>query len=270
MEGEEKKYLVDWEENLFSIYCDLLGTAREWMLSGAGIHLDEIADCIDVIERAGEIADERTVNAYPVIRRNYGKVKDAISEIRNCYMTYTSNERMDGKAIKEMMDDVRDLEGKMQRGIGKMQHAAEEISDINERMAFRNTIRGLTEMRKVIKNFNDSFSRIKEIEWNAGYSKTRVRIIPKSGSAYRPIKSKMMDVEIRGDTEMEISVSDTAITAEVGSGGLFLNLFAFGKIPDMNAEHITIDKNEGMEIAGGGRCVKFELEYGETKITVTE
>jgi len=56
----------------------------------------------------------------------------------------------------------------------------------------------------------------------------------------------------------------------VGSGGLFLNLFAFGKIPDMNAERITIDKNEGVEIAGGGRCVKFELEYGETKITVTE
>jgi len=266
---EERKYLVDWEENLFSIYCDLLGTAREWMLSGAGIHLDDIMDCIDVIEYAGDIADEERIRAYPIIRQNYEKVKDAVSGVGECYRSYMSKERMDWNSIKEMMDDVRELTGIMQRGIGKMQHTAEEIGDIRERMEFRNIIKGLTDVRKVIKHFNDSFSLLKEIEWNAGYSKTHIHIIPKSGSAYHPLKSKLMDIEIRGDTEIDISVSDTSITAEV-SGGLFIGFFAFGKIPDMYAERITIDRNNGVEIVGGGRRVNVELEYGEAKISVTE
>lgn len=268
MNGNDEKYPVGWEENLFSIYCDLHRTAREWMLSGTGIHLDDIVDCIDVVDAAGEIADEDKIKAYPLVESHYRKIKDTVSDIRDCYQSYMSKEKIGGNDIKKMMDDVRELLGIMQRGIGRIQHMNGEIEDVGGRMELRDVTKRLNDARKVVKHFNDSFSQIKEIEWNAGYSKTHVRIVPKSRSAYHPFNSKLVDVEIRGDTEIDITVSGDSIEVEA-KGGFFISFFAFGKIPDMYVENITIDRNRGVEIAGGGKRIIIEVEYGELKISIS-
>ncbi len=265
---ENGKYPVKEEDDLFSIYCDLHETAREWLLSGAGIRLDEVVDCIDVVENF-QVEEEEKVMGYPLIRPHYEKIEETVSEMSRCYRSYMSKEKIGGVELKKMVDDIRELIGSMQRSMGKIQQATEEVEDIKERMALRETIKTMAHLKKLVKHFNDSFSRIKEIEWNSGYSRTHIHIKPKVNSTYRPIKSKLMDIEIRGETEVDITVGESSITAEM-DGSLFLNFFAFGKIPNMHVDRLVIDGKEGVEIVGNNIKVKIEIEYGETKVNVIE
>jgi len=162
--GDNENYPVDPEEDLFSIYCELYETAREWLMSGANIHLDEIAECIDNIENFGKIVDEDEIKKHPLIAPHYKKTIKTISAIRESYHHHFSNEKIEEATLKKMMDDIRELVSNMQRNIGKIQSITERLKDINERIELREFIRKLTDLKKLIKHFNDSFSNVKRIE----------------------------------------------------------------------------------------------------------
>jgi len=245
---EDDRYIVDWKENLFSAYCDILETSGEFLKSSLDIDLGSIIDGIDRIEHFEEIVGEDRIEENKLIFSPYKNVREAVSEIRGKYYSYFSNEKIEGALLKEMMDEIRILLGKMQRGIGKIQYVTEGIEDVKERMELREFIKSIVYFRKLVRHFNDSFSRVESIEWDAGYSRTHIHIIPKIDSVFRPIMSNMVDVD----------------------GSLFLNFFAFGKIPDIYVKKMTIDKLEGVEITGDGKKVAISREKGEIKIATSE
>ncbi|MEA2054270.1 MAG: hypothetical protein U9O96_04020 [Candidatus Thermoplasmatota archaeon] len=269
MDGNsEDMYPVKWEGNLFLTYCDLYETVREWLLSGAGIHLDEVIEDIRDLENFEEATDIDEIKKHSVLMPHYKKICETMSTIREKYHSYFSNEKMDETMLRDMMDEIRDLVGDMQRGIGVLQSVTEGIEDIGERMGLRECIKNLIHMKKRIVNFNNSFSYVKGIEWNVGYSKTHIYVTPKSGSVYHPIKSKLMEIRITGGTEIDITVTKDSINAKI-NGELYLNFFASGKIPEIHVEKLIIDRKEGVEIFGDGVhiCIK-KTEEGETKSSV--
>lgn len=269
MEEDDKKYLVEWEENLFSIFCDILETSDEFLQSGIGINLDDIIESISKIEHFEEMVGEKKIKDNATIFPHYKKVRESVSEIREIYYSYFSKEKIGGALLKEMMDEVRVLIGKMERGIGKIQYVTEGIEDVRERMELREFIKKMVYFKKLIRRFNDALSRIDTIEWNAGYSKTHLHIVPKIESAYRPIMSNMVEVEVQDETEIEITVGEKSVVVET-NGALFLNFFAFSKIPDMYVKKIIIDKRDGVEIIGDGKKVNIFREGKELKVMTSE
>jgi len=269
MEEEGEKYIVDWEENLFSNYCDILETAGEFLHASLDINIHNIIDGIDKIEHFEDIIEEDKIRDNRMIFPLYKKVREEISEIREKYCHYFSNEKIGGVLLKEMMDKIRIMLGNIQRGIGKIQYVTEGIEDVKERMELREFIKNMVYFRKLIRHFNDSFSRVESIEWNAGYSRTHIHIVPKIDSIYRPIMSNMVEVEIQDETDIDITVGERNVVVET-DGSLFLNFFAFSKIPDIHIEKMIIDKIDGVEIVGDGKKVTILKEKGEIRVHVIE
>lgn len=269
MEGDDKKYLVEWEENLFSIFCDILETSDEFLQSGLDVNLDNIIESISKIEHFEKMVGEEKIKENATIFPHYKKVRESVSEIRETYYSYFSKEKIGRALLKKMMDEVRVLIGKMERGIGKIQYVTEGIEDVKERMELRDFIKKIVYFKKLIKHFNDALSRIDTIEWNAGYSKTHLHIVPKIESAYRPIMSNMVEVEVQDETDIDITVGERNVVVEA-NGALFLNFFAFSKIPDMYVKKITIDRRDGVEIIGDGKKVNIFREREELKIITSE
>ena len=266
---EDDRYIVDWKENLLSAYCDILETSGEFLKSSLDIDLGSIIDGIDRIEHFEEIVGEDRIKENKLIFSPYKNVREAVSEIRGKYYSYFSNEKIEGALLKEMMDEIRILLGKMQRGIGKIQYVTEGIEDVKERMELREFIKSIVYFRKLVHHFNDSFSRVESIEWDAGYSRTHIHVIPKIDSVFRPIMSNMIEVMIQEETDISITVGERSVDVDV-DGSLFLNFFAFGKIPDIYVKKMTIDKLEGVEITGDGKKVAISREKGKIKIATSE
>jgi len=269
MEGDDKKYLLEWEENLFSIFCDILETSDEFLRSGLGINLDDIIESISRIEHFEEIVGEEKIKDNAIIFPHYKKVRESVSEIREVYCSYFSKEKIGGALVKEMMDEVRVLLGKMERGIGKIQYVAEGIEDMKERMKLRDFIKKIVYSKKLIRHFNDALSRIDTIEWNAGYSKTHLHIAPKIDSVYKPIMSNMVEVEVQDETDIEITVGAKSVVAEV-NGALFLNYYDSSKIPEMYIKKMKIEKEDGVEIIGSKKKVNVYKVDGEIKVRTSD
>ncbi len=81
--------------------------------------------------------------------------------------------------------------------------------------------------------------------------------------------SNMIEVMIQEETDISITVGERSVDVDV-DGSLFLNFFAFGKIPDIYVKKMTIDKLEGVEITGDGKKVAISREKGEIKIATSE
>ena len=92
---EDDRYIVDWKENLFSAYCDILETSGEFLKSSLDIDLGSIIDGIDRIEHFEEIVGEDRIEENKLIFSPYKNVREAVSEIRGKYYSYFSSRSLE-------------------------------------------------------------------------------------------------------------------------------------------------------------------------------
>lgn len=268
MDEESKKTLVDSvEDDLFSLYCDLYQTAREWLASSAALELDEVIDTICILDRFEDMLDlEALQKAAPPISRKQ-RAEAILSRIRDALHQHFSSPHLDDGAIRALQEELREREAELHRLLGKLQGAVEHIPGIQERLAAREKIQSLVQMTKRVKDFANTLSDIGDLEWESNYSTLRLQIAPKEGRAYHPFSSKFFTCRIEQDTSIAAAVHRDHLLLTIDGAFIFIFL-GIRSVPALQARTITIHRWEGLRVEGPQTTLTVRREHDAPRVRV--
>ncbi|HDS59643.1 MAG TPA: hypothetical protein ENN54_05050 [Thermoplasmatales archaeon] len=267
-EGKQKKTLEDRDEDdLFSLYCDLYQTAREWMASGTALDLDEVVDAVCFLTHFEDLVDlEALQRAVPLVPPKRGAAA-ILTRMRDSLRRRCTPRHLDSSALRDLKDDLREQEAELQRFLGKLQGAVEDVSGIKERLAMRNKVQSLVQMAKRVKDFASTLSDVGELEWESNYSTLRLCITPKKGRAYRPFGSKFFECRMERETAIEVSVQPDHLRLII-DGDFQFTFLGVRTVPTLQARAITIHRMEGVRMEGAEATLTVWQERGVSQVSV--
>jgi len=254
-------------EDLYTVYCDLYDTARNWLAAGTGLHLDDLLASVTVIERLGEMVDMDMIAQYGPLVAGEPTVRSVVDETRGVCREYLSRCHLHEPGLRQFRDSLRATMNDMQKAIGGLESRVAGIDDLKQRIAMRKQVHAVTELQKRIRMFTNMLSALHELRWKSTFSATRLRVTPKKDAVCRPLQSTILQLEIPGPVDIEAVIQETSIAVTV-KGPMRLAVAGHPGIPDVDVAHIVIDKTKGMTVAGHGREITLVKNGSKTDVQV--
>ncbi len=237
------------QDDLYSVYCDLYGTVRDWLADGAALHLDDLMASITAMERLDDLLDMELIERHGPLVAAEPTVRSVIDRARDTLQKRLTRRHLNEATLRRLGGDLRGAMTDMQKAVGGLESRASDIDDLKHRIAVRKQIHAVTDLQKRIRRFADTLSMLHDLRWESTFSTTRVEITPKQDVVYRPIQSAILQLAIPEAASVESRVENESIVAVI-EGTMQLSVAGHPGVPDTELSKVVVDKMEGLTILG--------------------
>lgn len=237
------------QDDLYSVYCDLYATARDWLADAAALHLDDLLASVTAIERLDDILDMELIERYGPLVSGEPTVRSVVDRTRAILRKRFARQRLDEPALRRIGTDLRGAMTDMEKAVGGLETRISDIDDLKRRIAMRKQIRAVTDIQKSVRGFADTLSTLYDLRWESTFSTTRIQLTPKRDAVCRPVQSAILQLAIPEAASLEAVIDGESIVVTV-EGTMRLSVAGHPGVPDAELSKVVVDKMEGLAILG--------------------
>lgn len=255
------------QDDLYTLYCDLYTTARDWTADAAALQLDDLLVSVTAIEHLDDLLDMDLIERYGPLVSDEPTVRSVIDRARDTLRERFSRRHLDEPALRHLGTDLRAAMTDMQKAIGGLESRIEDIDDLKHRIAMRKQIHAVTDLQKRVRRFAGTLSTLYDLTWESTFSAIRVQLTPKRDAVCQPVESAILDLSIPAAAALEARIDGESIVVAI-DGPVHLSVAGHPGIPDLALSQIVIDKVDGVSLRGRDAEIRLTKKGTTTDVQV--